>query len=69
MHLPQIVADFKYRRKIAEKVFSPELLGVRSISEILPACRHRQAEKKDHISYCYTRYPRDIHRGDCVEYS
>ena len=33
MHLPQIVADLKYRRKIAEKVFSPELLGVRSISE------------------------------------
>ena len=32
MHLPQIVADLKYRRKIAE-VFSPELLGVRSISE------------------------------------
>ena len=27
MHLPQIVADLKYRRKIAEKVFSPELLG------------------------------------------
>jgi hypothetical protein len=33
MHLPQIVADLKYRRKIAEEVFSPELLGVRSISE------------------------------------
>jgi hypothetical protein len=33
MHLPQIVADLKYRRKIAEKVFSPELLGVRSIGE------------------------------------
>ncbi len=33
MHLPQIVADLKYRRKIAEEVVSPELLGVRSISE------------------------------------
>ena len=25
MHLPQIVADLKYRRKIAEKVFSVNL--------------------------------------------
>ena len=25
MHLPQIVADLKYRRKIAEKVFSANL--------------------------------------------
>jgi hypothetical protein len=33
MHLPQIVADLKYRRKIAEEGFNPELLGVRSISE------------------------------------
>jgi len=33
-----MVADLKYRRKIAEKVFSPELLGARSISEFcLPA--------------------------------
>jgi len=33
MHLPQIVAELKIPQKIAEEVFSPELLGVRSISE------------------------------------
>jgi len=53
MHLPQIVADLKYRRKIAEKVFSPELLGVRSISEFcLPAVALRESwREKDDITF------------------
>ena len=45
MHLPQIVADSKYRRKIAEEVFSPEASG----------CVHRYSALKYSWDLCVGR--------------